>query len=159
MPGPSVSDERVYTALKRPEFFPDEFKTWLPRYLHYLADLKVAKNQIPGIMGENWHEIGSPNEPAFQNGWVNYGGSFATAAFYKDFLGIVHLKGLVKSGTIAAVAFVLPAGYRPVLYSHFPAASNDAYATLRVDATGGVQLGAPGSNTWFSIDGITFRAA
>lgn len=63
---------------------------------------------------EPWQIVGNSNgnAVAFSNGWVNFGSTYATAAFKKDALGIVRLKGLVKSGT-AQVIFPVPAGYRP----------------------------------------------
>jgi len=52
--------------------------------------------------------------------WVNFGAGFATAGFYKDQLGIVHLKGLVTSAVryigsnpSSVSIFRLPTGYRP----------------------------------------------
>src|SRR5262245_56690258 len=59
---------------------------------------------------ENWHEVGSPGEPVFMNSWHNVDPSkFASAAFFKDHEGIVHLKGYVRDGTKAPI-FALPAG-------------------------------------------------
>ncbi len=52
--------------------------------------------------------------------WHNYGGAFASAAFYKDQVGVVHLKGLVGYGNAGGRSevtdypiFRLPADYRP----------------------------------------------
>jgi hypothetical protein len=61
---------------------------------------------------EAYHVIGAAGEPAFQNGWTNRGAEFATAAFLKDSLGFVHLRGTMQ-GTTGTVAFTLPPGYRP----------------------------------------------
>lgn len=61
-----------------------------------------------------WHEIGSGGEPAFQNSWVNVGGSYDTAAFCK-IGGITFIKGSVKTGTLGTTVFTLPVGYRPLL--------------------------------------------
>ena len=68
----------------------------------------------PGLAPpEAWHEIGAAGEPAFQNGWTNEDPSGeVTAAFYKDPWGVVHLKGLVASGSNGLI-FALPAAYRP----------------------------------------------
>ena len=65
---------------------------------------------------ENWHEIGATGEPAFQNSWANEGSAGnETAAFRKDGLDRLYLKGYIDTGTIAdgTVIFTLPAGYRP----------------------------------------------
>ena len=52
--------------------------------------------------------------------WGNYGGAFSPAAFYRDQLGIVHLKGLVSNAHIDPHLdvrdnriFRLPSAYRP----------------------------------------------
>jgi hypothetical protein len=68
----------------------------------------------PGLaQPEAWHEIGAAGEPTFQSGWVNESASTeTTAAFYKDPFDVIHLKGLIASGTNSTI-FTLPAGYRP----------------------------------------------
>src|SRR5689334_8472746 len=55
----------------------------------------------PGLAPpEAWHEIGAAGQPAFENGWVNESPTTeTTAAFYKDPFGVIHLKGLITSGT------------------------------------------------------------
>ena len=40
--------------------------------------------------------------PALQNGWVNYGGAYHNANYFKDSLGFVHLMGTIKSGVVTA---------------------------------------------------------
>ncbi|MHA1304899.1 MAG: hypothetical protein ACTSPI_14470 [Candidatus Heimdallarchaeaceae archaeon] len=105
----------------------------------------------------SWHEVGTAGEPAFLNGWVNYGGVYSTMAFRKDALGFVHLKGMVKDGTIGLNVFILPEGYRPAADLWYPAVSNSAFGDVVIKAGGDV--GAQhGSNTWFSFSGITFYA-
>jgi hypothetical protein len=74
----------------------------------------TATNLAPA---ENWHEIGASGEPGFAPGAQNTpstlpGAGFSPAAFYKDKLGTVHLKGLVTAGTDGHL-FALPPGYRP----------------------------------------------
>lgn len=51
--------------------------------------------------------------PTLLNNWINYGGTEDVAAYGKDALGYVHIRGLVKLGVSAAVVFILPAGFRP----------------------------------------------
>jgi hypothetical protein len=60
----------------------------------------------------------APWEPLlFGTIWTNYGGVYEKAAYRKDQLGRVHLRGLVtKNGAVPAkddVIGTLPAGYRP----------------------------------------------
>jgi hypothetical protein len=114
---------------------------------------------------EGWHEVGAAGEPAFENSWANYLGGFSTAAFYKDPYGMVHLKGLVQGGTIGTAIFQLPDGYRPALTPIFPVRSNNASGELRIDIScpffcteSQYVTATSGSNVWFSLDGISFRA-
>ena len=63
---------------------------------------------------EAYHEVGAPGEPVYQNGWTHGGISTdSTAGFYKDPLGVVHLKGVLASSVGSGTAFTLPPGYRP----------------------------------------------
>jgi hypothetical protein len=110
------------------------------------------------LAAEPYTEVGSGGSaPAFQNSWVNYGAGYQTAAFYKDLFGVVHFKGLVKSGTVGAAIFTLPSGYRPIAETIFVANAAGAFGDLRVSAVGNVWLNA-GTNGYLSIDGISFRA-
>lgn len=93
----------------------------------------------------------------FQNSWVDFGGTAQTCAYLKDSMGFVHLKGLMKSGTIGAVAFNLPAGFRPLAFARFGSISNGSFGAIDLSAAGDFTPAA-GSNTSFSLDGITFRA-
>jgi hypothetical protein len=62
---------------------------------------------------EGWHVVGAPGEPSFDNGWINSSiPSQDSVAFYKDRVGIVHLRGLAKGGS-AGTIFQLPTGFRP----------------------------------------------
>lgn len=109
---------------------------------------------------EAWNEVGSTGEPAFQNGWVNYDSTHNSAAFWKDSNGVVHLKGLVKSGTISTTLpiFTLPAGYRPAKKEIIVTISNGALGRVNVESDGDV-VPETGNNAWFSLDGVSFRAS
>lgn len=117
------------------------------------------KQLLPSAMSydHSWREVGATGQPAFQNSWVNFGTPYETAAFYKDSNGIVHLKGLIKSGTVNTIAFTLPVGYRPLKALLFPNGSNGSIGISVIDSTGGVNP-AIGSNVYFGLDGITFKA-
>ena len=43
--------------------------------------------------------MGAPGEPAFQNGWNNVCGPFATMAYFKDLEGVVHLRGSITAAS------------------------------------------------------------
>lgn len=98
------------------------------------------------------------------NSWVAFGTPFDDlAGFYKDPLGRVHLRGVIKSGAIVngTVLFTLPAGYRPTGQKVF-GVSHHAGTSARLDVTttGNVQLGqAASGNAYLSLDGVSFRAA
>jgi hypothetical protein len=112
-----------------------------------LANQAVTAAKIHA--SEAWHEVGpgsttqdlcaDPSNTAVFCGryaqayndwipWHNYGGAFATTGFYKDQLGIVHLKGLVSSGSLGykstnplqALLFRLPPAYAPAHQRVFP---------------------------------------
>ena len=104
--------------------------------------------------------MGAAGEPAFQNGWSNFGAPYDGAGFYKDALGRVWLRGLIKGGTAGAVAaFTLPAGYRPSAQKFLPSVGGgNAAATLIVTPTGEVRVNS-GTNTYIMLDSLSFRAA
>jgi hypothetical protein len=93
--------------------------------------------------------------PTFVNSWVNFGAPYQTAGYFKDAGGVVHIRGLIKSGTVGSAAFVLPTGYRPSATSIFTTSANSAFGETRIDASGNVTP-TTGSNVYFSLDGITF---
>ncbi len=105
--------------------------------------------------------VGAAGEPAFQNGWVNFGGARQAVGFYKDPLGRVHLFGTVKNGAGSGTTmFTLPAGYRPGGELPFAVArletSGDA-SQIDVRPGGGVFV-ARGSAAEMSLNNISFRA-
>jgi hypothetical protein len=104
---------------------------------------------------EAWHEVGSAGNPAFQNGWTNYSPSGNSAGYYKDRLGFVHLKGMIKNGTMSQTAFTLPVGYRPAKAMLLPTASAHVYGEVLIYADGRVDA-ETGQNLLMSLDGIVF---
>lgn len=105
-----------------------------------------------------WVEVGSGGTaPAFQNSWVNYGAGQMLAKFYKDAGGVVRLTGIVKSGTLAAAIFTMPAGYRPSADVQFPVSANGLFGYAYVNASGAVVLQS-GSTVSVDLTPISFRA-
>jgi hypothetical protein len=170
MAGPSVFDNKVYKALERPEFLPDEFKSWMPKYLRYLSTLQVMKGQIPGVMGEPW-----TNVTTFTTPWRHYqtgSSAYGYVRYFKDYIGFVHLEGVAETtGTpTGPTIFNLPAGYRPsqalVFIQRATTVLGQPTDDCRIDifATGDVQVIAPDnskftSGSGMSFAGIHFRAA
>jgi hypothetical protein len=124
----------------------------------------TAKLEVQGgitkLQQEEWQT------PTFQNNWVNYENTYALAGYFKDSLGIVHLRGLVRSGTNNSTIFTLPFGYRPVnrelhaaaTYGKINNVDSSTFARVDILADGQVVV-VTGSSGWLSLDGITFRAA
>jgi hypothetical protein len=92
----------------------------------------------------------------FTNSWANVGSPYNSAAYRKDPLGFVHLEGTIKSGTVGAAAFNLPAGYRPA-GRLIIAGSSGGITRLDIAANGDV-IPYSGSNGFCVLDGVTFYA-
>jgi hypothetical protein len=130
---------------------------------------------------ENFHEIGAPGEPGFQNGCANVPPapplSFEPVGFYKDREGRVHLKGVYECPAPGGVAFQLPAGYRPengrvVAIPHgcggctdSPSADSEAVGLLLIVGAGtnaipnnGADGAVLGQGDTVAVDGVSFRA-
>ena len=112
----------------------------------------VGDVSVSDIVFEGW------TTPTLLNNWVNYGGLHEPAGYCKDALGFVHLKGLIKLGTVDANAFVLPVGYRPAYEQLFIIMGNGAVGRLGVHADGSVRPQSPTNNAWVQLNGITFKA-
>jgi hypothetical protein len=108
----------------------------------------------------SFKRIGTSPHPAFQNSWVNYSTTpgYQHAGFWKDPLGWVHLRGLIKSGTVNSAAFTLPPGFRPITGEEiYPVLSNDTIGRVNVSSAGVVTPATPCNNTYVSLAGIRFR--
>jgi hypothetical protein len=64
---------------------------------------------------ELWHSVGASGEPVFLHGCQNAGlPNTPNVRFYKDQVEVVHLEGTYNGcSPEGAIAFQLPAGYRP----------------------------------------------
>ena len=93
------------------------------------------------------------------NLWVPYPG-FSTPLYKKE-NGIVYIKGLVKDGTITLNTTIatLPVGHRPsetmVLAT---VQGGNTFARIDITNTGLIRTGAVTSNSFLSLDGISFPA-
>lgn len=94
--------------------------------------------------------------PTLGNSWVAYGAPYSTAQYCIDAQGFVHLRGVIKSGTVPSTFFTLPSGFRPTAQRLFIVLSNSVAATVQVYTSGAVQLEAGGSNVFVSLDNIVF---
>lgn len=117
---------------------------------------KMLKVNVGGTAYELVETIAGWIAPTLLNSWVNYGSGYNPAGYYKDALGVVHLRGMLKNGTIGLQMFILSAGYRPPYLELLTATSNGAAAYLNVGTDGQV-VPVNGTNAFFSLDGITFH--
>lgn len=93
--------------------------------------------------------------PTLINSWSDSGGAYATAGYWKDPWGIVHLRGRITGGAFPSDAFVLPVNYRPEATQSFAVPGTTA-AVIDVEADGSVR--AISGSGFVSLDSIAFRA-
>lgn len=124
---------------------------------------------------EAWHEIGTPGNPVFELCYVvpdvawanNRPGTDATAAFYRDPYGVVHLKGSIKCpGRVPGVGyfiFKIPAGYLPNKLQWWSVSADNGPVTVTAENYGGYgYLGyttGAGADGRISLDGISWRCS
>ena len=98
--------------------------------------------------------------PTLLNNWVNYNDGFTTSGYWKDSNNQVHLRGLIKSGTVAdgTVIFTLPQGFRPLQKEMFIVfISGGGYGRVDVYDNGSVVAKIVNA-TYTSLSGISFLA-
>jgi hypothetical protein len=120
-----------------------------------VSNLSTAPVTLSANVGDGLNAV---QTPTLTNGWVNNGGSTQAAGYWKDGSGAVHLQGIIKSGTVGAAAFTLPAGFVPAADQYFACVSNGVFGWAYVRADGQV-IPQAGSNVYFSLSGMVFHAA
>lgn len=113
------------------------------------------------VVQEGWQS------PALLNNWQNYGNPFNSAGFWRDSVGVVHLRGVIVGGQTGQLIFNLPSGYRPTateVLMTWAFTFSMGYQVGRVDiASSGSVTCAQGASTgvteFFFLDNLTFRAA
>jgi hypothetical protein len=96
------------------------------------------------------------------NGWVDFGAPYAQVAYFKDTMGIVHLRGMAKSGTCGTTIFTLPTGYLPEATLQYSVMLvGNVLGLVSLESTGVVKVttGCTTPSAGVRLDGITFRAA
>ena len=94
--------------------------------------------------------------PTLSGTWVAYGAPFTGPGWFKGPDNTVHLRGLVKSGTIGTTLFTLPQEARPSATLIFPVITDTGIGRLDVLSTGEVNA-VSGGTGYFSLSGIDFR--
>jgi hypothetical protein len=143
--------------------------------------IRVVEAALPArglVSTAPWRIIGAAGEP----GWLmtgdapsgNFSGSFAgyqppPAAFFRDAIGFVHLRGVVAiqrtESFVTRDLFFLPPGYRPSALWRRGAASNKPdtgqHDQIKITTGGLVAVdltttSSSGRATWVSLDGVSF---
>lgn len=93
--------------------------------------------------------------PTLLNGWVHFD-NVRKLKYYKDNLGRVHIKGMVKEGVAGVAIFELPAQYRPGELTGDIIYFRDGFSGtgLRINSSGIVSADTTGIR---SFDGVSFR--
>lgn len=111
---------------------------------------------LPSAVSTTWTNL------TLQNSWVSYGGTYAAPSYTKTSDGVVHLRGLMKSGTVTQSGWTvlsnLPAGFRPKNRMIFTGYGTDAQSRIDVLAGGNIEIQGTTLNSWQSLDGIMFVA-
>ncbi|MCC3382090.1 hypothetical protein ACFQ5D_03365 [Paenibacillus farraposensis] len=99
--------------------------------------------------------------PTLLNGWTAYS-TLQPVGYYKDVLGIVRLRGMLKSGPNGSAVFRLPDGYKPSAMSEHVTVTKVTTGAVAIGnleiAPTGIVIPYTGGNEWLSLDGITFLA-
>lgn len=120
--------------------------------------LNLKPTAITLLTSTAYTVVGAQGAPGFENSWVAWGAGEAVPAYWKDPLGFIHLKGVIKSGTVGNTAFTLPPGYRPQEKMTFSTISNGALGRVDVTTGGAVQPVTPSNTAYVVLNGMYFRA-
>jgi len=166
MPSPSVSTPWVpiWSLTDPPAQLPTPVDG---KWLKGGAAGAMSWSDIPGIVAPDltWKILGT--DVAFQNGWVNYADPYGPGRFRKLASGLVVMEGLINGGTVAATAFILPVGYRPMpqvaggFRDHiFQAAvgGNAVGEAVRIGSDGNFRVQTAAGQGWQALNGIIFYA-
>lgn len=160
--GDKIGDWTQTTLVK---WVRDLFQNQPPDFLPLLKaeEIQVTKSITLGesitlTREPTFRKVGATGQPAFTNAWVNYDSGWMPAGFWRDPFGMVHLRGLIKNGTVGSAAFTLPPGFRPSAGAEtFPSISNGAIGRVDVSTDGTVTPASPSNNAYVSLSGISFR--
>jgi hypothetical protein len=124
---------------------------------------------------EAWHEVGTAGNPGFETcavapvvAWQNNRpDTDATAAFYRDPYGVVHLKGSIKCpGQAPGGSYNilrLPPGYWPSQLQWWLVSADNGPATVAAENYGTfaalIYVNGAGADDRISLDGISWRCS
>jgi len=113
-------------------------------------------------LDERLSVLENPDPPVWNDlpivaGWVNFDDSAVPASYSKDDFGKVHIRGVIKSGTVTdgTVIATLPSGYRPCADTSYPIADPGASgaASITVRSSGDMEVYGLSVSTEVSIAG------
>lgn len=86
--------------------------------------------------------------------WAQYAGNYPNFQYTKASDGVVTLRGLIKSGPIAATTKLgnLPAGYRPEAVEVMTTLANEDYARIDIEPDGDLIIRSVSNNTWLALN-------
>lgn len=106
------------------------------------------------VAGEDWHNVGDTDEPAFQGSWANAGAGNPRCAFRIREAGVVDVHGTVTGDTDGTTIFTLPEGYRPTFLTAVFGVGVDGGGlvpiVLSIQTGGGVVFGGAGTDASFA---------
>ena len=119
------------------------------------TQLNALQKERPNRAVTSWEDMDLP----LGQGWVPFGDPYSVPGFYKDSLGVVHLRGVMKNGDVGAF-FSFDPGYLPekrVIGKAFGAGLNLCRVDVLVDGT--LTMVGFTDNSLISLDGIFWRAS
>jgi hypothetical protein len=98
----------------------------------------------------------------YEANWVDYGGGYTGVAYWRDALGLIHIRGLAQTTVVRAIGalvFTLPLGFRPAAREAFSMQGGTVGNFVRVDVAANGQvlvMTALAVNDYLSFAGIIF---
>jgi hypothetical protein len=152
---------------------PLQIRTGQPDTDRALDEIRRALDEIRRALEEARSDVGMAQRdirailerpawipPTLLNSWAHHSsGGHSPPGYYRDATGLVHIRGMVDSGSSGTAIFQLPAGYRPKTRFRVPAVTMSggvqAFAAIDIQTTGDVV--AQGSGTqWLALGHIAF---
>lgn len=117
------------------------------------ARIVHSDDSVDQILVEDWVT------PTFSGAWANAGGTSNPCGFWMDPWGVLHLRGVVKTGATGSAIFTLPPRRRPLFTETLATWCTAGLATVTVSAVGVVTAasGRTASSDSITLDGLTFR--
>jgi hypothetical protein len=100
-------------------------------------EMRPAATTTPLI--EDWHYVGDPGEPAFQNSWAHIGSTYERPRFALQSDGWVRVEGVVTGGTNGTVIWAMPEEYWPPFQFRCNVLGADVQQLINVNEGGNLQ--------------------